>query len=127
MESSSSGNENADAQKKITQLVSKQIMNVSMEEVKERKARIQRAFRTKQLVFRGCGMCVISVIKLKSQYIRDFRDQGMSFDELKEMGATKDWKMKLKAKLERKKDALERKAMDFLKYTGIAKKVVSKK
>ena len=105
MESSSSQNENADAQQKITQLVSKQIMKESMDKVKERKARIQRAFRDKQIVFRGCGICVISVIKLKSRFIRNLRDQGMSFDELKEMGATKDWKMKLKAKLERKKDA----------------------
>ena len=102
-------------------------MKESMKKVKERKARIQRAFRDKQIVFRGCGICVISVIKLKSRFIRNLRDQGMSFDELKEMGATKDWKMKLKAKLERKKDALERKAMDALKDQGIVKKIGSNK
>jgi hypothetical protein len=111
----------------MSRLANRQLFDKAMNDRKERDARIYNAFRTKQLLFRGCGICVISVIKLKSRYIRDFRDKGMSFDELKEMGATKDWKLKLKAKLERKKDALERKAMDALKDQGIVKKIGSNK
>ena len=111
----------------MARLVNKQVFHKAMNDKKEREARIFNAFRTKQLVFRGCGICVISVIKLKSRYIRKFRDQGMSFDKLKEMGATKDWKLILKAKLERKKYALDRKGMDVVKYIGIVKKVASNK
>ena len=124
--SSSSLNENDDAQQKITQLVSKQVIKESFKKHKERKASIQRAFRAKQLVFRGCVICIITPIKLKSRYIRDLRDLGMSFDELKEMGATKNWKLKLKAKLERKKDAFERKSMDVMRKTGSVAKIHDK-
>jgi len=123
--SSSSLNENDDAQQKITQLVSKQVINESFKKHKERKASMQRAFRAKQIVFRGCVLCAISSIKLESRFIRDLRDQGLSYEQLKEIGKTKNWKLKLQAKLERKKESLERKAIDSLRRTGVIKNIKS--
>ena len=65
---------------------------------------------------------VVAALKLDSKSIASYRMKGMSFDDMLDMGKTKDLKTKILAKLDRKKDELERKAMDALMKTGIGKK-----
>ena len=46
----------------------------------------------------------------------------MSFDDLRELGKTKDFNTRILAKIDRKRDELERKAMNVMMKAGIAKK-----
>ena len=66
---------------------------------------------------------VIAAQKLESRFIAVYRLKGITFDDIREMGKTKDLKTKILAKLDRKRDEFERKAMDALIKTGIAKEL----
>ena len=102
-----------------------QVFDKANQEMNDRAMRKYNKFRAKQIVFRGCVLCAISSIKLESRFIRDLRDQGLSYEQLKEIGETKKWKLKSQAKLERKKESLERKAIDSLQRTGVIKNIKS--